>query len=604
MSSVNLDEIIGRFFAFGFIQHPIPDQFQTKLETFGQSASTYQVGETGLFFHTTPFYLDVYSVDEMVWIKLGQFHDGTQLLSTEDIFLKGIIGSEGIRTGNIQGNGVILGFSKAKPEFFLYRNILAAPAINYWSQDGNFLAADNLRLLASLLEHPRINEGILAEHFIYRAIYGKETYLADVANLVSGEMIHWDSGKFHVSLEHTLDSLAGKPVYESINPDSVNWYFEQMCKLVGLYMGDEANQSASLLSGGFDSTYIQAAINQQPGRPEPFPSCSYVIDSPQFNYEVEYANDAVRALGTDHTTYKITASDYSRYLERTIGILGRPVPDDVRPCFQFLFDKLCAESKAVKTLYHGQLGDGLHGLPEGIRVIQGDKYRRWPVPILDLTALALTPFSQSKAFGAKSAAATLKSTKDINSPYHLLNSAGVYTDWGLVERCFPNSALQRVFKSNQELESNYSSSEWLIEKIHNFDVITDSMHTISINYQMGVFSGIELVFPFADDLMIRSAYRYHPLIRYSHNHQIKPILRYGLQQNVPALKMDKPKGWSGMGPSFLFELMRKGELRDLVQSIERPGFIDQADFQQNIDQPDWFTFNMLTLDIFKKQVLV
>ena len=41
----------------------------------------------------------------------------------------------------------------------------------------------------------------------------------------------------------------------------------------------------------------------------------------------------------------------------------------------------------------------------------------------------------------------------------------------------------------------------------------------------------------------------------------------------------------------------------MVQEIERPGFITRADFEQKIRQPDWFTWNMLTLDLFKKYVL-
>ncbi len=603
MTNVNLDEITGKFFAIGYLQAPISDHFQEKLNSLEKYATTYKVGESGLFFHTSPFYLDMYSDQEMFWIKIGQLHDGTQLLSMEEIHRRGFVGHDGIKSELVHGNGVILGASKSVSQCFIYRNILAAPAINYWAQGGNFLAADNLRLLASLLDQPQLNDDILAEHYIYRAIYSKETYLADVANLVSGETLNWDSGKLDVSLVQSLDSMSEVADHKPIKPESVNWYFNQMAKLVGIYMEDKASTSASLLSGGFDSTFIQAAINQQPGQQQAYPSVSYVIDSPQFAFEVEYAQDAAQALGTKHTTYKISAGEYRQYLERTIGILGRPVPDDVRPCFQFLFDKLHAESRSIKYLYHGQLGDGLNGLPEGIQVIQGDKYRGWPIPVLDLAALLISPLSRSKAFGAKHAAATLKSAKDPGSPDNLLNSAGVYTDWSQVTRSFPESSIQAVFKSNHDLENYYSSSDWLIERIHNFDVITDSMHTISINYQMGLFSGIELLFPFADDLIIKSSYQFDPLIRYCHNHQIKPILRYGLQANVPSLDMDKPKGWSGMGPSFLFELMRAGELRDMVHAIKRPGFIDQRDFEHKIEQPDWFTFNLLTLDIFKNQVL-
>ena len=52
----------------------------------------------------------------------------------------------------------------------------------------------------------------------------------------------------------------------------------------------------------------------------------------------------------------------------------------------------------------------------------------------------------------------------------------------------------------------------------------------------------------------------------------------------------------------LFESMRKGELSEMVRGIERPGFMERSDFEESLNQPDWFTWNMLTLDLFKKYV--
>jgi hypothetical protein len=49
--------------------------------------------------------------------------------------------------------------------------------------------------------------------------------------------------------------------------------------------------------------------------------------------------------------------------------------------------------------------------------------------------------------------------------------------------------------------------------------------------------------------------------------------------------------------------MRSGDLRELVQEIKRPGFMEPGDFKQKIENPDWFTWNLLTLDLFQKLVL-
>ena len=44
-------------------------------------------------------------------------------------------------------------------------------------------------------------------------------------------------------------------------------------------------------------------------------------------------------------------------------------------------------------------------------------------------------------------------------------------------------------------------------------------------------------------------------------------------------------------------------MRDLVQAIERPGFLSKADFEHCLDHPDWFTWRSLTLDLRVKSVL-
>ena len=42
---------------------------------------------------------------------------------------------------------------------------------------------------------------------------------------------------------------------------------------------------------------------------------------------------------------------------------------------------------------------------------------------------------------------------------------------------------------------------------------------------------------------------------------------------------------------------------DMVQDIRRPAFMEQNDFQRKIEHPDWFTWNLLTMDLFNKHVL-
>jgi hypothetical protein len=142
----------------------------------------------------------------------------------------------------------------------------------------------------------------------------------------------------------------------------------------------------------------------------------------------------------------------------------------------------------------------------------------------------------------------------------------------------------------------------MVEKLNTLDLLTDGMNTTGVMNQLGYFSGFSYVFPYADELMIKAAYSFEPLERYTQDHRAKPVLKTALEMQVPEFNANQPKGWSGMGPEHLFAWMREGVLMDLVHAIERPGFINQEDFEQNLKRPNWFTWSMLTLDLFKKGI--
>jgi hypothetical protein len=43
-------------------------------------------------------------------------------------------------------------------------------------------------------------------------------------------------------------------------------------------------------------------------------------------------------------------------------------------------------------------------------------------------------------------------------------------------------------------------------------------------------------------------------------------------------------------------------MQDMVRGIDRPGFIDPVEFENKLQNPDWFTWGLLTLDVFKKSI--
>jgi hypothetical protein len=214
-------------------------------------------------------------------------------------------------------------------------------------------------------------------------------------------------------------------------------------------------------------------------------------------------------------------------------------------------------------------------------------------------AVLLKPFSQSKSFGARSAAETLSSIRDANSPDNVFNDSST-CDWDLVSAYFSSQEIQNAFRVHRELLSNYSDSKFIVEQRQLLSLLLDGMSTPSLERQLGLFCGREMLFPFSDDAMLEAVFSFEPIDRYSHDHRVKPIMRMALEAQIPSSVTRKPKGSSSVFQQAMVPWMRDGVLKELVQEIDRPGYISQTEFQKALDDPDWFTWNMLTLDLFKK----
>jgi hypothetical protein len=236
-------------------------------------------------------------------------------------------------------------------------------------------------------------------------------------------------------------------------------------------------------------------------------------------------------------------------------------------------------------------------------VVQGDKYRSWPPSLLGLLGKLLKPISQSKSYGATKAAQILREKKDLNSPHQFLNAVGLYTDWKTMAGCFSQTEIGQAFTMKRLLGYYYHESELLVEQLNVLDLVTDGIDPACVVNQFGLYHGKQFVFPYSDESVVKATFDFKPRARYTHGHRVKPILKAALENQLPGAGTNQPKGWSGMGEETLFGWMRDGELSELVREIERPGFINQKDFEQKLENPDWFTWSMLTLDLFNKLVL-
>src|SRR5262249_22387612 len=128
--------------------------------------------------------------------------------------------------------------------------------------------------------------------------------------------------------------------------------------------------AANLLSGGIDSSYLQALWNRQTVADDELPpSFSVSGDHPRSGADTDYAVTASRALGSRHTLVPADGP-YADYLADTLEATGEP-PNHVQSAY---FGRLAREMKArgVGTGICGEGADSLFGLDAANKIQNAD----------------------------------------------------------------------------------------------------------------------------------------------------------------------------------------------------------------------------------------
>src|SRR5262245_40277834 len=193
----------------------------------------------------------------------------------------------------------------------LYRNLIGTGMTYYHpSRDGLLFGGNLTELLALADGEPSANREVLPAFFLYRCVPGRETLFRDVYRLLPGEQVSWDRRGLTRQQRHTLGGLRG----EVVGPGEAVERTEATLTAVLADCAAHRPGAANLLSGGVDSSYLQAVYNGvlPPGDELP-PSYSISVDHPHTWLDTDYAMTASQALGTRHV---LVAADgpYQAYL--------------------------------------------------------------------------------------------------------------------------------------------------------------------------------------------------------------------------------------------------------------------------------------------------
>jgi asparagine synthetase B (glutamine-hydrolysing) len=602
----------GDFTLFGLTKDPeILLQYKVPARL-GIRVRTIDFGHAGHFFFYTS-YGDVAETEEVIALKLGLAHSPERNpLSSQQLLTQKIVSPQVIDQSKLRGNALVACFSKTDPKFSVYKTLLSMPQMYYTTSDESLLCADNPRCLLALLEKVQVNEEAIPQHFLFRYALGHRTYFRDIYRLMPGQLFRWNVDKIDVSQIRDLRPAPETPTFDRVDSKSMAIFYEKMKGVIGAYLSDakaSGHSVGNMLSGGIDSSVLQILINEYLSSQRK--TFSYALRIPSFEFEIGYAREAAQIFQTDHTFVDIMPEDYPAWLVKTIELLTYPIPAESQPCKLALGEYVASHFDEPHFFFVGTGGDTLFGTTMVRKVALLEKVRKFPAARLALKSAALLFGSGStKAHGLRVVADMLP---ELDNPYSYrvpANMIAVYTDYEMARRCFGDEAIKKALGYRHSLEERYLGSPHHVEKVHMMELITDAYETGVLVNHLYLANRREQIYPYMDEDVIRASYTFTAGARYLKGHEIKPVLKRILEQKSASTVSRKPKG-NSVFTYDLYAWMKDGVLRDMVEAIERPGFLSKADFDRLLqvpdwslqDEPNWFLWSLLTFDIFQKRIL-
>ena len=362
--------MIGDFTTFGYVKNFEGRLKRHFIEKLGILPKTISLGNAGcLFFYSS--YGETAETEQAIAIKLGllRFIDKS-ILTSQRLLGNRLIGPEFVHNCEMNGNALTVCLGKKDPYFVAYKTILGVPQLYYYESDGEIICSDRLNCLVKLLDHVELNDEIVPMHFLFRSIPGDLTYYRHIKRLLPGQIMRWKAGQICEQSIQGFNDLNASYTLKRDDPASLETVFSALNEVVGDYFTQaeaSAQSLATLLSGGVDSTLLQYFANMH-RKNTPSRSFSYVIESDDFQREVQYAQEASNLLHTDHTFVVLKPDDFPRLLMRTVDILAQPPILETEPSMLSIAEY--TENNAIPYRYFisGQGADTVFGLASCMKI--------------------------------------------------------------------------------------------------------------------------------------------------------------------------------------------------------------------------------------------
>lgn len=481
----------------------------------------------------------------------------------------------------LPGEHSLLKISKNKYRSLIqaYRGITSSYEVfHFLNNRGEFVVSDHFRnCLAKLpLDQRKVPPKSIVNHLLFRTC-PTETYVDRISRLGNGELLRYESnGTVETEIVETL-----QPEDRVNNAmTAVDEIDGALSKILGSLR--EEDNIATMLSGGIDSTLLHTYL------PSSTPSVSAAFDSPEFEFEREYALQASDILETDHTLFLKDETEYLPLLEATIDALGLP-PHHL----QTVHMDIAFKESAAEVYLNGQFADALFGLANAKYA-----YIAW---LLRHVYLLIPPAGRLASL--KQFVRELK--RRPSDPLGRALKFATYTDWRLVQEIVDSSQIER--RQHDRLDYVCDRVQ-LMPEANNHDVHMDWGHwidyfcddAVSLWRQLAYARGKELIAPFAGRALAECSISIPVEMRYRRFLEQKYLLKRLLAQRLPEYSTGKPKGGGGLP---LVRYINEGPLSTVFEKYEPPKFASEGIVSKSLREGHELAWNLMTFAIWRDRVL-
>ncbi|WP_222916673.1 asparagine synthase-related protein [Natrinema sp. SYSU A 869] len=476
-----------------------------------------------------------------------------------------------------EGTFVVLSERADEPTVRAHRGITSAYEVFYClDSSGEPVLTDLFRNALARLEpgDRTVPDRAKADHLLYRTT-PIDSYVERIHRLGHGETLSWTPGETtpRTELTETLEPES------DLSPASAH---DRLDEVLSAICAPIADDSSLMLSGGVDSTVLEPYLTN------PTESVTASFDTPELEFEREYADRANDLVETDREVVEMTESNYLERLEAAVDALGMPPHQLQTPTF----DGIYREFDGSERLVSGQGADavfGLGGSLEVARTVWRTRHLGYVPPVVEklrqhrdvLEELRRHP-SDPDGKGLQFAVYT-----DVPSVVDAIGSRR----YERRQRERYEYAMDRVpAPTGDQYARHVHVGQWV-------DFFCED--AISVWRQAGLAREREMYTPFAGKAVAELALGLSSPERYVHDGEPKHVPKKLLGEWYPEYDRSKPKG-NGNFPAERF--LRSGPLESVFDRYEVPEFAPDVSGAL-VDRSSGLAWNLASYAVWRDRVL-